>query len=142
MRQSKKLSLQIIVKGNPNAPSEIVQKPKRQMPVCSFYMRNQCTRGSQCRFHHPTPEKTQKTESVVVKKTKTDINFKNVKKPEVSFNWKRSQNTNVMEPPPTPPPSPEQSHQERKPRMVVIYRRFSTSPQTRGNFNTNNTFYY
>ena len=104
-------------------------------------MRNQCTRGSQCRFHHPTPEKTQKES--VLKKTKTDIKFKNVKKPEVSFNWKRSQNTKVMEPPPPPPPPPSKpSYQERKPRMVVIYRRFSTSPQTRRNFNTNNTFYY
>ena len=142
MRNTTKLPVQIVIKTNPNCPSEIVEKPKMQKPICSFYLKNKCNRGSLCKFFHPlrvNPQAPTIVGGAEKTKEKSDINFKKIKKQEVSFNWKRSQCTSVMEAP--LPLQPVSIPKVNTSCMVVIYRRFSKNPSNKS-YNTNNTFYY
>ena len=129
------LTINVRVKWNPNAPSTFDTHVKPNIPVCKFYANGKCTKGNSCNFRHEKRTPVPKSD----KPYNVDIGiFKNPKKPDIAFIWRKSQNSSIKDAPPPPEVIPKSP---RKPTMVVIYRNFTNKPKTQ-QFNSNNTFYY
>ena len=130
------ITINVRVKGNPNSPSTFDTHVKPNIPVCKFYANGKCRKGNSCGFRHEKQTPVPKSD----KPYNVDIGiFKNPKKPDIAFNWRKSQNSSIKDAPPPPPEVIPKS--PRKPTIVVIYRNFTNKPKTQ-QFNSNNTFYY